>query len=250
MANPKTSTTEATRRFRQLLAFALLCAALVAAIAIPSAGAVNAKVIGKTKSTPKPSCPKNCSAVGKVTGFMTKADGRKRPFKVRKDGKIVAWAINLGRPRNTEKNPDRKFFGNLFKNEEFGKHPSGRIAILRKKKGSNYKLVKQSPALDLNSEMGRKQIFTLNKPLRVHPGQIVAFTYPTYAPNFASPVSDKGNHWRASRKRGKCNTDSEHIRNVKDSRPHQKLGAVRNYECRYEGARLLYWAYFVPNKKG
>jgi len=249
MANPMTPTTEATRRFRQLLAFALLCAALVAAIAIPTAGAVGAKVIGKTKNTPMPACPRDCSVIGKVTGFMTKADGERQLFKVDKSGKIVAWAINLSKVRNTEKHPDRKFFGNLFENKKFGKHPSARLSILRKKKRKNYKLVKQSPALDLRRYMGRKQIFTLNKPLRVRRGQIVALTYPTWAPNFADPVSARRNHWRASRNRGKCNTDRDHIENVEDSRPHQKVGTVRRYECRYEGARLLYWAYFVPNKK-
>jgi hypothetical protein len=243
MTNPKTSTSEATRRLRRLLAFALLCATLVAAIAIPSAGAVSAKVLGNTKNTPKPACPENCSAVGSVTGFMTKADGEKRPFRVSRDGKIVAWAISASRPNKEQRN----FFGALFENEKFGKHPSARISVLRKKKRTNYKLVKQSPALDLKNDMGRKQIFTLNKPLRVHSGQVVALTTSTWTPSFGVRVSSKGNRWRASRKRPRCNTSE--IPNAKASRPHQKLGTVRRYECRYEGARLLYWAYFVPNKK-
>jgi hypothetical protein len=243
MANAKTSKTEAARRFRQLLAFALLCAALVAAIAIPTAAAVSAKVIGKTKDTPKPACPKACSAVGSVTGFMTKADGKRRPFRVPKDGKIVAWAINTSRPNKEQRN----FFGALFENKKFGDHPSARVSVLRKKKRTNYKLVKQSPALDLKSDMGSKKIFTLDKPLRVHSGQIVALTTSTWTPSFGVNVSSKGNRWRASRKRPKCNTSE--IPNAKASRAHQKLDTVRRYECRYEGARLLYWAYFVPNKK-
>jgi hypothetical protein len=243
MATQKTSTTDATRRTWQLLAFALLSAALVAAIAIPSAGAVNAKVLGNTKAKPKPACPKNCSAVGRVTGFMTKADGRKQPFKVRTDGKIVAWAVSTSRPNKEQRN----FFAALFENESFGKHPSGRVSVLRKKRRSNYKLVKQSRAVDLQSDMGRRQVFTLDKPLRVHPGQVIAMTTSTWVPAFANNVSAKRNHWRASRKRPRCDTSK--ASNAKASRPQQKVGSVRRYGCRYEGARLLYWAYFVPNKK-
>ena len=40
-----------------------------------------------------------------MTGYMTVAGGKKHPFNVFKDGKIVAWAIDLSKPADTKKAP-------------------------------------------------------------------------------------------------------------------------------------------------
>jgi hypothetical protein len=257
MAKLKTSTTEATRRSRQLLAFALLCAALVAAVAIPTAGAVDAKVLGKTKRTPNPSCPnkKNqsrCQVVGRVTGFMTVADGKKHPFNIFKDGKIVAFALDLSRPADSKKYPQRSYFGQLFGNDKHGKTPTARLAVIKKKGKKRYKLIRQSPVVKLGGALGQKRIYTLNKPLRVRRGQIAAITYPTWAPNFASNVSPSDNQWKASRKRDNCAPKSGSDRDkrafARNSHSHEKVGSVRRYGCQYKGGRLLYWAYFVRKK--
>jgi hypothetical protein len=250
MGDTKTTSTDLKRRLGYALAFAALCAVLVAVIGIPSADAINAKVIGQTKRSPKPSCPARnqadeCSAIGSVTGFMTKADGKNHPFHVFKDGKIVAWAIDLSKPSKSERN----VFAGLFENRAFGRHPSARISVLKAKSRRKYKLVKQSPALDLKRVLGRKQIFTLNKPLAVRRGQVIALTTSTWATAFALPVSSSENQWRASRRKSRCNVSKDHPANIKASRPQQKVGSLRPYACRYSGGRLLYWAYFVPNKK-
>lgn len=250
MGETRTPTRTARRRAVYALAFAALCATLIAAVAIPSAGASKAKVIGQTKNTPNPSCPAKktggCSVMGSVTGFMTKADGEKGPFHVFKDGTIVAWAIDLSRPSKSE----RSDFISLFKNKTFGGHPSGRISVLKGQGHHKFKLVKQSAAIDLNNALGRKEVFTLNKPLRVRKGQVIAMTTPTWVSNFAfgGNVSSKGNQWRASRSKKRCNVT--HSRpNIEASKPQQKVGGTRRYACKYTGARLLYWAYFVPNRK-
>jgi len=250
MATTKTSTTSPARRFACLLAFAALCAALVAAVGVSSAGARKATVIGKTKNTPPPACPKDtpqnpCTTTGRVTGFMTKADGEKHPFNIFKDGKIVAWSIDLSKP--TKEQYD--FFGTLLQNGTFGKHPSARLGVIKNKGHHKFKLLKQTPAMDLNSHLGRKQTFTLDKPLRVHRGQIVALTLPSWAPAFSGAVGASGNQWQASRRHKKCNVDRDHLQNAKTSKAQQKVGSVRPYGCRYSAARLLYWAYFVPSKK-
>ncbi len=238
----------AARRAAHALGFALLCAALVVTVAISSAGASRAKVIGHTKQTPNASCSKDpdkpCSAIGKVTGFMTKADGKKRPFRVREDGTIVAWAIDLGKPTKES----RQFFGKLFHKKGFGTHPSGGIGILKRKDDHNYKLIKASPAVDLQQSLGRKEIFTLKKPLRVKKGEVVALTVPTWASAFAINLNPNENAWRASRKRSRCNVGRGHLDNVKASRPQRDPGSTRKYACLYRGTRILYWAYFVPSK--
>jgi hypothetical protein len=249
MGDTRTGTPSARRRAAYALAFAALCATLVAAIVIPSAGASKAKVIGQTKHTPNPSCPAKktggCSAIGSVTGFMSRADGERAPFHVFKDGSIVAWAIDVSKPSKDERN----VFQTLFHNKAFGGHPSARISVLKSQGHHKYKLVHESPPVDLNSTLGRKQIFTLNKPLRVRKGQVIALTTPTWATAFAAPLNQSDNRWRASRNKKRCNVDKDHMRNIKASRPHQKLGSTRPYACKYSGARLVYWAYFVPRKK-
>lgn len=250
MNDTKTGTINLKRRLGFAVAFAALCAALVAVIAIPSADAINAKVMGRTKHTPKPTCPAKrthgqCSVIGSVTGYMIRADGKKHPFHVFKDGAIVAWAIDLSKPDKDERN----VFEGLFHNDTFGAHPSARISVIKAKSHKKYKLVKQSPAIDLKRFLGRKQIFTLNKPLRVRKGQVIALSTPTWASAFALPGSPKDNQWRASRQPRKCNTDKDHRDNITASRPQQKVGSQRKYGCVYTGARLTYWAYFVPKKK-
>lgn len=237
-------------RIAALLAFAGLCVGLTAALGITTAGAKKATIIGKTKNTPGPACPQDtpsnpCTATGRVTGFMTKADGKKHPYNVFKTGKIVAWSIDVSKPTKDQYD----FFGTLFQNETFGQHPSARIAVIKNKGHHKYKLLKQSPAADLKPVLGRKQTFTLQKPLKVHRGQVVALSLPTWATAFSRPVSASGNQWKASRRSKKCNVDRQHLQNAKASKAQQKVGSLRPYGCTYSGARLLYWAYFVPSGK-
>ena len=242
MTGTNPSTTGPRRRARPLLAFGALCAILIAAVAVSSAGAKPAKVIGKTKHTPNPVCPKSCSGVGSVTAFMRVADGNRFPFKVHQNGKLVAFALDLSRPTKKQRN----FFGKIFKSQRYGKAPTARIAVLQQKRHDRkkYRLVRQSPTVKLSGALGSKQIYTLDKPLRISKGLTVALTVPTWASNFATSVSSHDNQWRASRRQGQCNTSS--VSNAKKSRPQQKVGSVRHYSCDYTAARILYWAYYVP----
>ena len=250
------------KRSAYALAFAALCAgAILAAIAIPSADASRAKVIGHTKHTPRPACPNlkdtaKCQVVGRVTGFMTVADGRKRPFRAPRDGRIVAWAVDLGKATDNHGANELTYFGTLFQSKDFGKQPTGRLAVIKHKNGVSYKLLRQSPVVGLRGALGSKQIYTLDKPLLVRKGDIVAFTSPTFTPNFAyQGLSSKNNKWRGSRKKDNCvprggnsPTDRQKRRFARHSHAHQKVGSIHSYECLYTGGRILYWAYFVPNK--
>jgi hypothetical protein len=259
MGETMTTTRSASHRGAYALAFAALCAVLVAATAISSAGASTAKVIGHTKHTPGATCPnakhpKKCNVIGRVTGFMTVADGKQHPFRVEQDGKLVAWAVDLGRPTDKHGLNERTYFGTLFENKQFGSQPTGRIAVLKHKNGVSYKLLRQSPVVGLGNVLGRKQIFTLNKPLPVRKGSIVAFTSPTWTPNFTDiHLTNQDNKWRGSRKKDNCGpkdptSDKSKRRFARNSHAHQKVGSIHTYECRYSGGRLLYWAYFVPKK--
>jgi len=244
------STTGRRHRARHALAFAALCAALIGVVAVSSAGAKQAKVLGKTRHTPPPDCPKDtaqhpCEGIGSVTGFPLVADGEKRPMNVRHDGKLVAWAIDASRPKKSQRN----FFSSLFKSSRYGKTPTARIAVIKHKGTTKYKLLRQSPVVKLAGALGRKQLITLDKPLTIRKGQIVALTVPTWASNFASHISRDKNRWRASRSRRNCapsSSDESAVRRfARKSRPQQKIGSVRGYGCDYTSARLLYWAYYV-----
>ncbi len=250
MTGTSESTTGQRRRARQALAFAALCAALVCLSVVSLAGARDAKVLGNTKHTPKPDCPRDttrhpCEGIGSVTGFPLVADGEKRPMNVRRDGRLVAWAIDLSKPKESQ----RDFFGGLFESDRFGQTPTARIAVIKHKRRHRYKLLRQSPVVKLSGALGRKQVFTLDKPLRIRKGQVVALTVPTWSSNFASHINRRKNRWRASRSRRNCAPRSSDMgavrRFARKSRPHQRTGSVRGYGCDYTSARLLYWAYYV-----
>jgi len=90
-------------------AFACVLIALVVA-AWPGAAdsaPLGVVVLGKTTTTPPPSCPGKivnnvevvpCRVEGHVSGYQTKAGGVKQPYEVPYDGQIVAWSITLAKP--------------------------------------------------------------------------------------------------------------------------------------------------------
>jgi hypothetical protein len=230
-------------------AFACLAAGLAASGATTPADAVNAKEIGKTRQTPDPSCPtpsgndfpprKGCQALGEVTGFQKKADGRQGLMRVPKNGHIVGWAVDLAKPNKKERN----FFEDVLGNEAFGGAPSARLAMLTRSTKKKYRLRAQSPNVKFNGLMGRRQYFTLRRPIPVKKDWIAAITTFTWIPAFAHDL-DNDDRWKASRTRKRC----EGTRNLtKRSRPHKGVGSTRAYGCTYKHARIIYWAYFVPN---
>lgn len=237
---PITAKFSAAARVAAALAVAL--AVVVAAIAVDSASAArNSKVLGATKSTPSPLCPKNCRATGSVTGFGIAADGKKGLYKIPADGHIVAWSVELSKPTSAQLSG----FGEIFKDKKFGTAPIAKIAVLKKKgKGTRYTLGKQSPAVELDGNLGGKPIFTLGKPLKVQKGRIVALTLPTWAPLYRDGLNTRKNAWKASRKSDSCSAED-----VPDAKPHLRKNTTRTYGCKLSGERVLYWAYFVPKKK-
>ncbi len=253
--------TAQTDKRRVLALFALAGFLAAALLLIPDSGGADelqrasAVKIGKTKSSPKPTCPtpdagnvpvsKECQALGRVTGFQTRADGRRGPFKVRQNGHIVAWSVKLSRPNKQERN----FFETALSKSG---PPAARISILKPRKGGKFKLMKQSPVIALQSSLGSTPTFTLTDPLKVKKGQIVAITATTWISNLADYGAARDDSWKASRNPGECGSErgdsAEANENdlLKLSRPQQKARGKRFYSCTYTGARLMYWAYLAP----
>ena len=216
------------------LAALCVCAGLISSP--PGAGAEKRTtiILGQTPQTPDASCPEApCRAVGSVTGFQIHNAEGSLPFRVPRNGEITGWTITLSVPT-----PRQRAFFNGF----FGRPPEAHIAILKRVPGSHpprYRLRRQSPIEILTRTPGPHH-FSLDEPLKVRTGNVVAISIPTWASGFAVDLPDV-NAWRASRERGRCTSPTD----LRQGRPQQVDGSRRNYGCRYEGARLLYTATFV-----
>jgi hypothetical protein len=224
------------------------CALALLAGGADPATAARAKTLGETKKTPRPSCPGKrgaaCEAVGSVSGFQTKAGGERNPFKVPRNGRLVAWSVDISRPKPAE----QRFFGKLYRNESFGTDPSARVSILEPKGKKKYKLKRHTPASDLGEYLGQEPIFTLRNPLSIKKGDVLALTLPTWLSDFAVELRPSKNAWRASRGGNACDigTDTKKQRkNLRKSKPHEQVGTTRSWGCVYRGARLLYWGFYT-----
>jgi hypothetical protein len=236
-------------RRRSAVAFAVLCATAISATTalapLADAGSRKPKRIGFSGKPPHPLCPKNCIVTGSVTGFQLKALGQHHVMRAPQGGKIVAWAIDLGSPNKAARNA----FGaqDFFGTKAYRKAATARIGILKPRRGGRYKLVRESPTVKLDQAFGELHYVTLNRPLKIKKGQIVALTIPTWVPALTTSDFVQGSSWRASRRKGRCRGDtiSQTRRLAIEARPQTKVGSIRHYGCIYDDT-LLYWAYYVP----
>ncbi len=238
------SPTFRTTPARLIAAALVLALTAVGLILVSPSGAANqtAKLLGGSGKTPKPLCPKDCRGTGSVTGFQVLANGRKSISRIPDDGHIVAWSVELSKPDKGQ----IAGFGELFEDKKFGTEPVARLSVLKKAKGkkkSRYTLAKQTPTVPMLEHLGSKPVIALNKPLKVKKGQIAALTLPTWAPLFTDTLNKASNSWKASRAPGECGADT-----VIDAKPHMRKGSTRTYGCTLTGERVVYWAYFVPDK--
>lgn len=227
---------------------ATACLAIVGVVGAIAGSAVaeNAIILGKSSSKPGPMCggKKGCKVEGHVTGFQRRLAGVGRVYEAKKDGKIVAWSARLGSPTK----PNKVIFGDLTQTDAFGKKATAGIAILKPVKGGKFKLKSRSPIVPMNGFMGRSPVITLEQPLGVRAGDIVALSIPTWLPAYRGGIGKTKAHknknsWRGSRASGKC--DAEEF--LDQSKPQMKVGSKRKYGCLYKGERLFYRAYMVAN---
>lgn len=256
------SITSAVPRPRLAAAAASTAAIVALGAGIAGAGTNDSALLGKTKNAPSPNCPEKkvppgepttdkdvCQVTGQVTGYQRSADGEKGLFKVREDGKIVAWSVDLADPRKSE----RETFGEASQTNQYGKSPTAGISIIRAADGRDFKLKSSSPILPVRGFYGQKPVITLDEPLRVRKGDVVALTTATWLPAFSIKDQTRQDTWIASRKEEDCEVPPEIPEEERTeyffdhTAPHRNQGSERPYECLYDSARLLYWAYFVPN---
>ena len=224
-------------RLGVILAAVVFATTLTIAVGVGSAGAAAKTIVLGAAAPATPSCPENCQAIGKTTGFQTIIGKTQNPFVAPASGRLVAWSIKLAAPNEKQ---------NTFFDDFFGGPPQARISVLKPitkqiEQGREiYKLKSQGPVEDLKPFLGTTTTFTLQQPLIVREGQVVALSVPTWAPAFAVNLGDK-TAWRASRKKGKCSKAED----IEAGTAHQVAGQDRAYACLYKTARLLYSATIV-----
>jgi len=220
----------------------LLALALMAASAVATGGgdgppnasaqAGGARELGRGQVGEAPaSCPRNCEAVGKVTGYQLLSGGSRNAYRVPANGRIIAWSIKASKPNASQM---------AFFNDFYGGAPQARLSVLQSGGGSVLRLIRQSPVQPLQAALGERTRFVLDSPLSVRRGQIIGLTTNTWVPAFATRLGP-GDAWRASRPSNRCS-------NIKRSSSHTATNTRRTYGCVYRTARLLYTAWFIPNR--
>ena len=216
---------------KRILAIATLTTALLA----PQAASAKIVELGSKIPQAKVSCPENCQAVGRVTGYQGRGATVAKPYVIPRKGKIIAFTVRLGKPDANQV----KFFNDLYGND-----PQVQLSVLKRgrgKKNLEHTVEAQSPAFKVSQFFGSAPTFTLDKPLGVRAKYIVALTVPTWAPVFAVGLQ-RNQWWRSSRAKGKCD-------NVSQMAPLTKIDSMKVFGCTYFTARLYYTATYVPDNK-
>jgi hypothetical protein len=210
-----------------------LIASLAAGLAALLIGAACAQArvleVGSADGAPAPTCPSApCLAIDRTTGYQTAVGDRGGPDRVPAGGRIVAWTLALGAPDASQVS---------YFDSNFGEASAGITVLRRGKKKLQRFNVGRSPIMKLEPYFGQVVQFPLHQSIRVHKGDLVALTVPTWAPALSQLVSD-GTAWLASRPKGGCDdTDTQTA--------HTAPGPTR-YRCKYP-ARLTYSATVVTS---
>lgn len=196
----------------------------------PSAqsAAVTVRTFGDDIGRLRPSCPRDCEAIGRVSGFQTAHRGRTSIYRAPARGRVIAWSIKLARPTRSQ----IRFF-----NDFYGGPASASISVLRPDGDGRYTVSGISPAERLDNFLGQEPIFVLDRPLTMRRSYIVALNTTTWAPAFATGMP-RETRWRASRPRGACD-------DVQRRAAHVQRGTSRLWACSYRTARLMYRVYWV-----
>lgn len=210
--------------------------ALLGALALAPAAHGQIIEVGPTDTaaTGTPSCPTNCIAVTRTTGFQQSVDGKNGAFRVPANGRIVAWTITLGDPGKKQV----KFF-----NENYGGEAQAGIAVLDMGKKARATLKSQSGLHKLTRYFGQTVQFPMANTLAVEKNDIVALTVPTWAPALAVGLPD-GTAWRASRQ-SECKAQET----TQEQTAQTTVGQSKQYACKYQTARLTYSVTLITNPK-
>jgi len=218
--------------FLQVVKRTIQIVAIAGVLALPAWADARVSELGSGAPAVKVSCPlpeSDCNAVTRVTGYQVRNATAREPFRVPRDGYIVAFSIRLA-------NVNARQFD--FFSSSFGGDPRARLAILRKRRN-------RRRSRNLRPFLGSTPTFVFGRPLRVKTGHRVALTVPTWAPTFAINLG-RTNMWRGSRLKA-----NNGCANVDRQAAQQRVGrrGRKRYECDNFGGRLLYTATYIPDNR-
>ena len=205
--------------------------AAAAALAVPASASAEIVEVGAVQPASPPSCPaRPCLAVSRTTGYQAKVGTTRSPMTIPKAGRIVAWTIALGNPGAQQ----TQFF-----NDRLGGESEAQITIINPRRKLRSRVVAEGEPQKLQPYFGTTAQFALQTSLRVHKGDVVALTVPTWAPALAVGLGGDTS-WRASRGRGKCEDTSAQTAQLRAEQ-------LAQYFCLYRTARLTYTATLIPD---
>jgi hypothetical protein len=201
------------------------------ALALPATAAAAAIEVGGTPPSSPPSCPATpCLAVSRTTGYQAKAGPTRGLMTIPQNGRIVAWTIGLGNPGAQQ---------TTFFNQRLGGEAEARITVLNPRARLRSRVVAQGEPRKLQPYFGSSPTFALARTIRVHKGEVLALTVPTWAPALAVGLGSDTS-WRASRGKGSCENTSAQTAQMRDNQ-------LAQYFCLYRTARLTYSATLLPD---
>jgi hypothetical protein len=225
----------------------LLLAGVAVAAVLALAPAASARVIeiGSNGTPASPSCPERCEVLYRVTAYPGRIGGGLTPYRIPRNGWVVAYSVSLGNPSATQ----IRYFTQRPPSGQLGFGESAvRLSILRKGKTgvwrNRYRLLAQSRVIRVRSYFGSKPTFVLGRPFRVKTGWIAALTTPTWVPAFAVGLP-RSNWWRSSRRRGRCGSSSS----LAPPAAQQRLLSVFTWGCGYFTTRPLYTVTYIPDNR-
>ena len=202
-----------------------------AALALPATAAAAAIEVGGTPPSPSPSCPATpCLAVSRTTGYQAKTGTTRGLMTIPQNGRIVAWTIGLGNPGAQQ---------TTFFNQRLGGEAEAQITILDPRTKLRSRVVAQGTPRKLQAYFGSSPTFALSRSIRVHKGEVLALTVPTWAPALAVGLG-ADTSWRASRGKGTCENTSTQTAQMQDNQ-------LAQYFCLYRTARLTYSATLITD---
>jgi hypothetical protein len=214
-------------RHRTSLISALL--ALCGALAAPTAASAKITEMGQMAAGVMGSCPVNCQAVSRTTGYQAKVGPDRNLYRAPADGRIVAWTVALGNPGPKQ---------TAFFNDKLGGASQAALVVLKPGTKLVETVTAKAPLETLNDYFGQIVQFPLVKTLPVKKGYYVGLTVPTWAPALQISLG-QDTSWRSSRSKDACgDTGTQSALLGKKSKA--------AFRCLHKTARLTYSATFIP----
>ena len=227
---------------RSVKAAAAAASGLLALLA-PSVASAKVVELGATTSPlVAPKCPAGISPskctiiLTQVTALETIRDGISYPTTVKQAGRIVAFTVGLSRLDSNRTTAKKDIH---FLDTTYGGVPQVSITVLKRVGKSSARrwavTGESSPSVHLIPYLGQVAQFSLDKPLVVKPGEVIAMTTPTWAPVLSFQLTPKKFAYRQSRAQNCSNPAST-------SQAQLVIGSSATYGCDYPGTRVEYTA--------